>query len=182
MVIKFGAIFKHANKLEQHFKEICIENGMSESELCKPSAVVLNRWYSFYDSALVTRKLWQFFMIFIDHPHTQGEKAKELLELLGNNESRQILYVKLVFITEVLQPIHSIQKLLESGEPLIHRMNHIVGTNLQSEITKYSDLNSFTLGSEITSVLNMLPATQVQILKEVPYREMAGYLSTKSLT
>lgn len=53
---------------------------------------------------------------------------------------------------EALQPIHSIQKLLESGEPLLHRMSHIVGVNLQSEITKYSD--SFTLGSEITSVMN----------------------------
>lgn len=44
-----GAIFKHAQKLELHFKEICLHNGLDESELCKPP-VVSTHWYSFYDS------------------------------------------------------------------------------------------------------------------------------------
>ena len=44
-----GAIFKHAQKLELHFKEICLHNGLAESELCKPP-VVPTHWYSFYDS------------------------------------------------------------------------------------------------------------------------------------
>ena len=163
VVIKFGSIFKHANKFEQHFKEICLANGLQESELKKPSAVVMIRWYSVYESSLTTLKLWRYLLMFIDHAATDGEKAKNLHTLLGDKENRQSLYVKLVFLVELLRPIHGIQKLLESGEPLLHRMHHIVSINLQSEITKYSD--EFTLSDDVSSVINMLPVTQAETLK-----------------
>ena len=55
---------------------------------------------------------------------------------------------------EVLKPIHQIQKELESDEPLLHRMHHIVAVNLQVEFSKYS--GPFTMGFETTAVLNML--------------------------
>ena len=85
VIIKFGAIFKHANKLEQHFKEICRSNGLPETELSKPSAVVKIRWYSFFESAQGTLKLWRYLLIFIDHPDSVGEKVT------GNNENTQSL-------------------------------------------------------------------------------------------
>lgn len=163
VIIKFGAVFKHANKLEQHFKEICLSNGLPEKELVKPSVVVKIRWYSFYESALCTLKLWRYLMIFIDHSDTKGEKVTKLLQLLGNNENRQNLYVKLIFVIEVLKPIHSIQKHLESDEPLLHQMNHIVSIDLQTEMTKYID--DFTLFHEVTSVINILPLAQAESLK-----------------
>ena len=109
-VIKFGAIFKHANKLDQHFKEICLENSLHESDFCKPSAVVMVRWYSFYESALSTLKLWQYFLIFLDHPETKGEKVKELLKLCGDNKNHHNMCVKLVILVGALQPIHNPQK------------------------------------------------------------------------
>lgn len=71
--------------------------------------------------------------------------------------------VKLVFLVGALQPIHSPQKLLESGGSLIHRMSHIVTTNLQTEMTRF--LEDFTLGDEVTSVLNMLPAVEAQAVR-----------------
>ena len=126
----------------------------------KPSAVVMIRWYSFYESAVGTFKLWRHLLMFIDHPATDGEKAKELLVLHGDNENWQSLYVKLKFLIELLLPIHGIQKLLESGEPLLHKMSHIVAVNLQSEMTRYSD--DFTLSAEVTSVINILPVAQAQ--------------------
>ena len=107
-------------------------NGLPELELKKPSAVVAIRWYSFYESALTTLKLWRYLMMFLDSPVTNGEKVNDLCTLLGDNEVRQKLYVKLVFVIEILRPIHGIQKLLESGEPLLHKMYHIVASNLQS--------------------------------------------------
>lgn len=118
------------------------------------------RWYSFYESSLTTLKLWRYLLMFIDHEATGGEKAKHLRILLGDNENRQSLYVKLVFFVELLRPIHGFQKLLESGEPLLHKMYNIVLINLQSEITKYSD--EFTLSDDVSSVINMLPITQAE--------------------
>lgn len=50
VAIKFGALFKHAHKLELQFREICMQNGLNEEEVCKPPVVVSIRWYSFYES------------------------------------------------------------------------------------------------------------------------------------
>ena len=72
VVIKFGSVFKHANKLEQHFKEICLINGLPEAELKKLSVVVMIRWYSFFESSLTTLKLWWYLLMFLDHPGTDG--------------------------------------------------------------------------------------------------------------
>ena len=101
VIIKFGAVLKHANKLEQHFKEICRSNGLPKKELSKPSAVVNICWYSFFESAQGTLKLWRYLLIFNDHPDSVGEKVTKFKELLGNNENRQSLYVKLIFVTEL---------------------------------------------------------------------------------
>lgn len=163
IVIKFGAVFKHANKLEQHFKEICLSNGLQEKDLSKPSAVVPIRWYSFFESAQGTLKLWRYLMIFIDHPDTAGEKVTKLKDLLGSNANRQSLYVKLIFVIELLKPIHAIQIILESGEPLLHRMSHIVSINLQMEMTKYT--GPYTLFDEVSAVMNILPVAQADQLK-----------------
>ena len=59
VVIRFGAIFKHAAKLERNVYQICHDNGLSDEDVCKPSAVVPTRWFSFYQSATTTRRLWQ---------------------------------------------------------------------------------------------------------------------------
>ena len=163
MVIKFGAGFKHANKLEQHFKEICLSNGLQEKDLSKPSAVVPIRWYSFFESAQGTLKLWHYLMIFTDHPNTAGENVTKLKELLGSNANRQSLYVKLIFAKELLKPIRALQKVLESGEPLLHRMSHIVSINLQMEMTKYT--GPYTLFDEVSAVMNILPVAQADQLK-----------------
>ena len=138
-------------------------NGLPEGELKKPSAVVMIQWYSFFESSLTTLKLWQYLIMFLDHPRTDGEKVKDLLTLLGDNKTRQSLYVKLVFVVELLQPIHGLQELLESGEPLIHKMHHIVAIKLQSKTVKYSD--DFTLFEAVSSVINMLPVPQAQLMK-----------------
>ena len=47
VVTKFGAIFKHAAKLERVFYQICHDSGLPEEEICKPPAVVPIRWFSF---------------------------------------------------------------------------------------------------------------------------------------
>lgn len=49
------------------------------------------RWYSFFESAQGTLKLWRYLLIFIDHPDSVGEKVTKLKEFLGNNENRQSL-------------------------------------------------------------------------------------------
>ena len=95
--------------------------------------------------------MWHYLLRFLDHRDTEGEKARDLLALLSNNEDRQSLYVKLLFIIDVLRPVHEIQKLLESGEPLLHRMNHIVDVNL--------------LLDEVTSVITILPLNQAEVLR-----------------
>ena len=54
VVIRFGAVFKHATKLERILYHICQDNGLSVEEICKPPAVVPTRWFSFHRSATVT--------------------------------------------------------------------------------------------------------------------------------
>ena len=147
VVTKFGAIFKHAQKLEGLYKEICQINGLEEEQICKPPSVVQTRWYSFYESAVKTKFLWRFLLLFIDSPSSKdSEKVNSLAELLGTTTNRQNLYTKLTFLLEVLKPIHAIQKQLES--------NDTVAVNLQMEISKYG--GAFTMGAETAAVLNML--------------------------
>ena len=55
-MIKFEAIAEHACKLELHFKDIFLLNELYDFELCKSSAAVQIRWYSFYGSASVSDK------------------------------------------------------------------------------------------------------------------------------
>ena len=101
----------------------------------KPSAVVMIQWYSFYESAVGTFKLWHHLLMFIDHPATDEEKAKELLVTMRTTCNRACMFG--LNFSELLLPIHGIQRLLESGKLLLHRMSHIVAVNLQSEMTRY---------------------------------------------
>ena len=78
VVIRFGAIFKHAAKLERTFYQICHDSGLSDEDVCKPSAVVPTRWFSFYQSATTSQRLWQHLLAFIDSPLSRGEKMNEL--------------------------------------------------------------------------------------------------------
>jgi hypothetical protein len=164
VVIKFGAIFKHAAKLERLFYQICQGNGLSDEETCKPPAVVPTRWFSFYHSATITRRMWQHLLTFIDSPQCQGENANALKTLLGDDKHRQFLLIKLVFLLENLGPVHEIQKELESGDPMLHRMYHKVNVQLQTEIaTKASE--DISLGTETTTLLSVLSASDARILK-----------------
>ena len=83
----------------------------------------------------------------------RGEKVTALAHLLGDDKSHQLFHAKLVF------PIH-VQKQLESGEPLLHQMFHMVSINLQTEISRFS-----TPGTELITVLNMLTATEASAVK-----------------
>ena len=99
VIIKFGALFKHVAKLERLFRSLCVSNGLTEDKVCKPPAVVPNRWYSFYESALVTNSLWRHLLMFIDSPASQkSEKMEGIAELLGNTQTHQLLYAKLTFL------------------------------------------------------------------------------------
>ena len=91
------------------------------------------------------------------------KKVKTIGELLGDTRNRQLLYAKLTFLLEVLNPIHQIQKELESTEPLLHQMYHLVCINLENEITKYG--GAFSLGIETTTVLNMLTEYDTSVVK-----------------
>ena len=162
VVTKFGAVFKHASKLEQSFRSLCLRNGLDKVH--KPPAVVPTRWYSFYECAIAIKCLWRYLLLFVDLPASQAsEKVKTLCELLGDTRNRQLLYAKLIFLLEVLNPIHQIQKEFESTKPLLHRMYHLVCVNLQSEISKYG--GEFSLGIETTTVLNMFTEHDTAVVK-----------------
>lgn len=111
VIIKFGALFKDAAKLERLFRTLCVSNGLTEDKVYKPLAVIPTCWYSFYESALVTKSLWQHLLMFTDSPASQESgKVQGIDELLGNTQTHQLLYAKLTFFLEVLRPIHQIQK------------------------------------------------------------------------
>lgn len=164
VVIRFGAVFKHAAKLERIFYQICHENGLSDEEICKPPAVVPTRWFSFYRSATATRSLWQHLLSFIDSHLSQGEKVNELRALLGDDKHRQFLFIKLVFLLENLSLLHSIQERLESAEPMLHCMYHRVNVQLQTEMASKS-CEDISLGTETTTLLSMLSASEARTLK-----------------
>lgn len=164
VLTKFGALFKHAAKLERLFRSLCLSNGVSEDKVCKPPAIVPTRWYSMYECAKVTKSLWRHLLMFIDLPTSrESDKVQAIAELLSDSQHRQLLYAKLTFLLEVLHPIHQIQKQLESQEPLLHRMYHLVCVNLQAKISQYS--GQFTLGEETNTVLNMLSEEDATTLK-----------------
>ena len=75
----------------------------------------------------------------------------------------RVYNVKLIFVIELLKSIHALQKVLESGEPLLHKMCHIVSINLQMEMTKYT--GPYTLIDEVSAVINILPVVQADQLK-----------------
>ena len=80
--IRFGAVFKHASKLERVFYDICHENGLADEAISKPPSVAPTRWFSFYKSAVVVRRLWQDLLAFIDSSESSGEKVNELCMLV----------------------------------------------------------------------------------------------------
>ena len=126
VVIRFGAVFKHALKLERVFYDICHENGLADEAINKPPSVAPTKWFSFYKSAVVVCRLWQVLLAFIDSIESSGEKVNELCMLVGDQKNRQFLLVKLVCLIETLTPIHAIQKELESSKPMFHHMYHLV--------------------------------------------------------
>ena len=71
-----------------------------------------------------------------------------------------LMFTCVYLCLRLLKPIHALQKVLESGEPLLHRMSHIVSINLQMEITKYT--GPYTL---FGAVMNILPVAQADQLK-----------------
>ena len=136
VVIRFGAVFKHASKLERIFHGICYENHLTDEEICKPPSVAPTRWFSLYKAAVAVHHLWQVLLAFLDCNESSGEKVNELCMLVGDQKSRQFLLVKLVFLIETLTPIRTIQKELESSKPMFHHMYHLVNVRLQAEIAE----------------------------------------------
>ena len=102
VVIRFGAVFKHASKLERVFYDICHENGLADEAISKPPSVAPTRWFSFYRSAVVVCRLWQVLLAVIDSSESSGKKVNELCMLVGDQKNRQFLLVKLVCLIETL--------------------------------------------------------------------------------
>ena len=107
-----------------------------------------------FQSATTTRRLWQHLLAFIDNPPSHGEKKNALL---GDNKHRQILFIKLVFLLESLSQIHGIQKHLESAEPMLHCMYRLKWDP--------SCMKTFSLGTETSTLLSMLSASEARTLK-----------------
>lgn len=170
VVIRFGAVFKHASKLERVFQDICHDNNLRDEEITKPPSVVPTRWFSFFKCAVVVRRLWPVLLKFLDSSESCGEKVNELCMLVGNQQKRQFLLVKLVFLIETLTPIHAIQKELESSKPMFHHMFHLVNARLQAEISaKESDDPQFD--SNTAMVISMLTAADATRIKS----ELIGF-------
>ena len=100
----------------------------------------------------------------LDSPLSHGEKMNELQALLGDDKQRQILFIKLVFLLESLSQIHGIQKRLESTEPMLHCMYHMVNVLLQTEMASKST-EDVSLGTETSTLLSMLSASEARTLK-----------------
>ena len=161
LVIKFGAVFKHASRLERLFYDIGRRNNLSDDEIRKPPSVTPTRWFSFYKSAVVVRQLWPVLLSFLDSSESTGEKIRTLV---GNQQRRQILLVKLVFLIETLAPIHSLQEMLESSKPMLHQLFHLVNVRLQTEFSsKLSDESQF--GANTMMLLSMLSITDASVVK-----------------
>ena len=110
-----------------------------------------------FQSATTTRRLWQHLLAFIDSPPSHGEKKNEMQALLGDNKHRQILFIKPVFLLESLSQIHGIQKHLESAEPMLHCMYRLKWHP--------SCMKTFSLGTETSTLLSMLSASEARTLK-----------------
>jgi hypothetical protein len=87
--------------------------------------VAEQRLFSFYESACVIRDLWSYLMEFIDKKELNSSKVLKIREILGDSQKRNELFIKLNFIIDFMTPIHVLQKELEKGEPLIHKMYEI---------------------------------------------------------
>src|SRR5437868_2248112 len=62
IIIKFGALFKNANVLQNNFYELLSSNGRTFK---KVKAVTDHRWFSYYESILDIIELWPYLCEFL---------------------------------------------------------------------------------------------------------------------
>jgi hypothetical protein len=159
LVIKFGAIFNYANNLYLIFNDICDNNNI---ECKKPPTVAEQRWFSFFESALVVQDLWSSLMELIDRKDVNSSKVRKIKEVLGNSENRNLLFIKLNFIIDFLKPIHIIQKELEKAEPITHKMYELCNVRVIQSAS--GDINS-KFSEKTKLLLSIIPSMYAKDLK-----------------
>ncbi|KAK8767368.1 hypothetical protein V5799_005850 [Amblyomma americanum] len=171
-VIKFGALFKHANKLHQKYIEICASNSLFGADAKKPPSVVPNRWQSFYKALVVVTEMWSSLTELVECSH-DSTKAEAIRAILSEKE---VLYAKAVLMRDALEPLLDVQKTLESGELLMPSFDHLVNVKLQQTVNELSTM--IGKSDRAKGVLSMLPKSSV-ILVKTCCEEFCAKISTK---
>lgn len=161
VVIKFGALFKHANQLYQSYIDTCLSNGLAVSDIKKPPSVVPVRWYSFYKTLEVVTEMWDCLIQLVEKQHVNA-KVADLSSLLSN---RAVVFAKAISVQEVLRELVVVQEKLESGRVLLPEYSDLVQRNLAVYMEKVSTGSAPSPGGLQKTVMSMLPkcdATEVK--------------------
>lgn len=154
VVIKFGALFKHANRLFQQYHQICLANGLSASDVKKPPAVVPVRWLSFYRTLVTVTEMWDCLTQLVEQDTTTA-KATVLQNIMGSNKG--MLYAKAICLQEKLKGISDISEKLETGKILLHQYYDLVHVELSRALDEIKSGIAVNPGSNIKAVMAMLP-------------------------
>jgi len=79
-----------------------------------------SRWFSILRGAKVIEKLWPYLTEYFSTSTSSAKKFKNIIRLLVNKFTQEVLHFKLLFVVEILTPIEAIQKQLELSGPLVH--------------------------------------------------------------
>ncbi|KAH8009152.1 hypothetical protein HPB51_010942 [Rhipicephalus microplus] len=172
VVIKFGALFKHANKLYQKYTEICSSNGLFGPDIKKPPSVVPNRWQSFYKALVVVVEMWSSLTELAESSH-DSSKAEAIREILFEKE---VVYAKEILMRDALGPLLEAQKTLESGKLLMPSFDHLVNVKLQQIVGELSAM--IGKSDQAKAVLSMLPKRSANLVKTCS-EEFCTKLATK---
>lgn len=138
------------------------------SKAIKPLKVVEHRWFSIFMAAKVIKELWPYLVEFFTNISVKSKKAETLRHLFGDNNKQSILFFKINYLVNKLEPIQKIQKKFETNSALSHQIYHLFNcelTNILSESTFNNDLKvllqSFSLSkqkalSEMASKFNAI--------------------------
>lgn len=172
VVIKFGALFKHANKLYQKYTEICSSNGLFGPDIKKPPSVVPNRWQSFYKALVVVVEMWSSLTELAESSH-DSSKAEAIRGILSEKE---VVYAKAILMRDALGPLLEAQKTLESGKLLMPSFDHLVNVKLQQIVGELSAM--IGKSDQAKAVLSMLPKRSANLVKTCS-EEFCTKLATK---
>lgn len=145
VVTKFGAVFKHANKLLSEYYALCVANGVEPADVKRPAAVVPHRWGSFFSCLETTVEFWDCLTEVVEQHAESNNKARDIVDLL--NGRKALLYAKAVLLLECLRPIIEIQRNLESGKLLLPEYNYLYSVKLPEVFRSIKE----TSGSSQTS-------------------------------